>query len=215
MREKEQIETNVSSLSVASDEQIERTSIEKTKRLAQRLMDEPETRTTIFVHDDEKEEEKWDCETVLTTYSNIYNHPKLIATRSTPRIRLSNKTGLPLVDRPPSISSEEEDEGRADRPNISFERKKDETSEERRARKHAVKDMRRVRFFLREEPVETDSFVHLGSSSGEESHEDRFQTRRTETTPRTRSAFDSSTSAESSCHIIRRCCFLSLRSSDE
>ena len=171
-------------------------------------MDEPETRTTVFVHDDEKEEEKWDCETVLTTYSNIYNHPKLIATRSTPRIRLSNKTGLPLVERPPSISSEEEEE--EGRPSISFERKKDETSEERRARKHAVKDMRRVRYFYRKESVETDLFVHLGSSSGEESHEDRFQTRRTETITRTSSALDSSTSAESSCHIIRRrcsCCF--------
>lgn len=24
------------------------------------------------------EKEKWDCETILSTYSNIYNHPKLI-----------------------------------------------------------------------------------------------------------------------------------------
>lgn len=25
-----------------------------------------------------KEKEKWDCESILSTYSNIYNHPKLI-----------------------------------------------------------------------------------------------------------------------------------------
>lgn len=25
------------------------------------------------------EKEKWDCETILSTYSNIYNHPKLIS----------------------------------------------------------------------------------------------------------------------------------------
>lgn len=25
-----------------------------------------------------KEKEKWDCESILSTYSNIYNHPQLI-----------------------------------------------------------------------------------------------------------------------------------------
>jgi hypothetical protein len=32
--------------------------------------------------DDEEEDEpkqKWDCESILSTYSNLYNHPKLIA----------------------------------------------------------------------------------------------------------------------------------------
>lgn len=27
---------------------------------------------------DTREKEKWDCESILSTYSNIYNHPKLI-----------------------------------------------------------------------------------------------------------------------------------------
>lgn len=27
---------------------------------------------------DAREKEKWDCESILSTYSNIYNHPKLI-----------------------------------------------------------------------------------------------------------------------------------------
>lgn len=26
-----------------------------------------------------RERDKWDCESVLSTYSNIYNHPKLIS----------------------------------------------------------------------------------------------------------------------------------------
>lgn len=26
-----------------------------------------------------KSEDKWDCESILSTYSNIYNHPKLIS----------------------------------------------------------------------------------------------------------------------------------------
>ena len=25
-----------------------------------------------------EEKEKWDCETILSTYSNLYNHPKVI-----------------------------------------------------------------------------------------------------------------------------------------
>lgn len=25
-----------------------------------------------------REKDKWDCESILSTYSNIYNHPKLI-----------------------------------------------------------------------------------------------------------------------------------------
>lgn len=27
---------------------------------------------------DAREKDKWDCESILSTYSNIYNHPKLI-----------------------------------------------------------------------------------------------------------------------------------------
>lgn len=27
---------------------------------------------------DMSEKEKWDCQSILSTYSNIYNHPKLI-----------------------------------------------------------------------------------------------------------------------------------------
>lgn len=28
---------------------------------------------------DARERNKWDCESILSTYSNIYNHPKLIS----------------------------------------------------------------------------------------------------------------------------------------
>ena len=82
-----------------SDEQIEKGAIEKTKRLAKRLLNAPEKTTTITLQDDEKDDEKWDCETVLTTYSNTYNHPKLITQIPTNKIRLSKKTGLPLPDK--------------------------------------------------------------------------------------------------------------------
>lgn len=39
--------------------------------------------------------EKWDCETILSTYSNIYNHPKLIVEPSSNKIKIDKKTGLP------------------------------------------------------------------------------------------------------------------------
>ena len=64
-------------------------------------------------HDEEKEEEivalevsddeggekkkKWDCESILSTYSNIYNHPKIIdvPSKKLAKIQVNPKTGLP------------------------------------------------------------------------------------------------------------------------
>lgn len=43
---------------------------------------------------------KWDCESILSTYSNIYNHPKMIEVasrkRASDRIELNPKTGMPV-----------------------------------------------------------------------------------------------------------------------
>ena len=113
-------------------------------------MNEPEKVTTVVLQDDEKADEKWDCESILSTYSNAYNHPKLITQIPTNKIRLSRKTGLPLAENNKISTKEqqESDEEESDEDNTKttlFERKKGETSEERRARKHAVKEMRRVR----------------------------------------------------------------------
>ncbi|KAL2724217.1 caldesmon [Vespula squamosa] len=46
---------------------------------------------------DAREKEKWDCESILSTYSNIYNHPKLIVEqKKTPsKIKIHPKTGIP------------------------------------------------------------------------------------------------------------------------
>ncbi|XP_066153513.1 protein LTV1 homolog [Euwallacea fornicatus] len=41
------------------------------------------------------EEEKWDCETILSTYSNQYNHPKIIKEPLKNKIKVDNKTGIP------------------------------------------------------------------------------------------------------------------------
>lgn len=145
---------------IENDEDVQKAAIEKTKKLASRLVYDDEETTTIFVEEDKNNLDKWDCETILTTYSNIYNHPKLITLPSKQRIRLSNKTGLPLSEDSKKSSKEtktveeqetdDEDqddnlEDSSDQMKISFERKKGETSEERRARKHAIKEFRRDR----------------------------------------------------------------------
>jgi len=110
------------------------------------------------MQDDDIEIDKWDCQSILSTYSNLYNHPKVIATK---QIRLSKKTGLPLVEKtkkeqPVKSESdddddeeEEDDDTKNSQSTMVFERKKGETSEERRARKHAIKEMRRDRRMIK------------------------------------------------------------------
>lgn len=45
----------------------------------QRLEEEAETTSDEDLETIEvPEKQKWDCQSILTTYSNIYNHPKLI-----------------------------------------------------------------------------------------------------------------------------------------
>nr|ACO15015.1 LTV1 homolog [Caligus clemensi] len=41
------------------------------------------------------EQDGWDCETILSTYSNIYNHPRVISERKVEPIQISGKTGMP------------------------------------------------------------------------------------------------------------------------
>lgn len=50
---------------------------------------------------EDETQKKWDCESILSTYSNIYNHPKLIEeprkpAKSAPKISINPKTGLPM-----------------------------------------------------------------------------------------------------------------------
>ncbi|KAG7213301.1 hypothetical protein KM043_002600 [Ampulex compressa] len=43
-----------------------------------------------------REREKWDCESIISTYSNIYNHPKLISEPKGPgKIKIDPRTGIP------------------------------------------------------------------------------------------------------------------------
>ncbi|XP_022091362.1 protein LTV1 homolog isoform X2 [Acanthaster planci] len=99
-----------------------------------------------------KKEERWDCESILSTYSNLYNHPTTI--KEPPKnksIKLSKKTGMPLDVLPtPGPTKKQQERELHDEytlPSVAPSRPKDkkETSEERRLRKQAVKQDRRDR----------------------------------------------------------------------
>ena len=106
---------------------------------------------------EEKAGEKWDCESILSTYSNIYHHPKLISEK----IQL-NRSGLPKdvlgksgltasalkkLDRfnNEDVQTQDGDIDLASRVSELSVRNKHETLEEKRTRKQAVKALKRER----------------------------------------------------------------------
>jgi protein LTV1 len=107
-----------------------------------------------------EKEDTWDCETVLTTYSNLENHPRVIrarASRPVPKITLDPKTGLPTLNgdhqAPESRKgrhhlqsvAEDEDSREASVAKQTISRPRDESKEDKKARKQAVKAQRQVR----------------------------------------------------------------------
>ncbi|KAI7810824.1 protein LTV1 homolog [Triplophysa rosa] len=96
--------------------------------------------------------ERWDCETIISTYSNLYNRPKLIQdTPKTKPIKVSQKTGIPLdvlEKRGPTAKQVERMEriNESDLPRVSTQpRLQEESAEERKARKQAIKMERKER----------------------------------------------------------------------
>uniref|UniRef100_H3CLD4 Protein LTV1 homolog n=1 Tax=Tetraodon nigroviridis TaxID=99883 RepID=H3CLD4_TETNG len=97
-------------------------------------------------------EEKWDCETIISTYSNMYNRPKVIEEPKKPKpIRVSARTGIPLDVLPTRGLSAKQAErisriNDSDLPRVSTQaRDRQESREERKARKQAIKEERKER----------------------------------------------------------------------
>ncbi|KFQ30125.1 Protein LTV1, partial [Merops nubicus] len=112
---------------------------------------EEEKEEVVAVVIDEPKE-KWDCESILSTYSNLYNHPTLIKEPSKPKpIKISQKTGIPLHVLPQKGLTAKQMErmqliNGSDLPRTSTQpRAKGESREGRRARKQAVKEERKER----------------------------------------------------------------------
>jgi len=94
----------------------------------------------------EPEKEKWDCESIISTYSNIYNHPKLI--KEPKPIKLTKRLGIPTDVLKKSSRGERTETNLAkeeDHTGASHTRNKNETKEEKKVRKTAVKEERRNR----------------------------------------------------------------------
>ncbi|XP_050969145.1 protein LTV1 homolog [Labeo rohita] len=96
--------------------------------------------------------ERWDCETIISTYSNLYNRPKLIQDPPKPKqIRVSSKTGIPLDVLPKRGLTAKQVErmeriNDSDLPRVSTQpRSREESAEERKARKQAIKMERKER----------------------------------------------------------------------
>jgi protein LTV1 len=106
----------------------------------------------IFDVNEEKPRVEWDCESILSLRSNLYNHPGTIAEPKQPRIRL-RRNGLPMimdediVDDQTDMEKKEKDdlvdEESLNRTEVKHvtnaPRSKGETTDEKRARKAAVK----------------------------------------------------------------------------
>ncbi|XP_007422967.1 protein LTV1 homolog [Python bivittatus] len=111
--------------------------------------DESEEMVTLII---EEPKEKWDCESILSTYSNLYNHPKLIEVpQKLKSIEVSKKTGIPLdvlPQRGPTAKQTEHMQriNDCDLPRVSTQpRSKNESKEDRKARKQAIKEERKER----------------------------------------------------------------------
>ncbi|XP_005608270.2 protein LTV1 homolog [Equus caballus] len=100
----------------------------------------------------EEAKEKWDCESICSTYSNLYNHPQLIKYQPKPKqVQLSSKTGIPLNVLPKKGLTAKQVErmqliNDSDLPKVSTQpRSKNESKEDKRARKQAIKEERKER----------------------------------------------------------------------
>lgn len=107
------------------------------------------------------EQKQWDCETIISTYSNLDNHPSVIddsnGVRRRPRrqappvIRLDPRTQLPVGAAPERAPVQRDDFGSQRRAPATKAREKTETKEEKRKRKASVKQAARERRAVKSE----------------------------------------------------------------
>ncbi|KAF5352440.1 hypothetical protein D9756_005840 [Leucocoprinus leucothites] len=102
--------------------------------------------------EDMPKEDRWDCETILTTYSNLENHPRIIRVNSpknVPKISVDPKTGFPLVNglsthqpRRAVLTEDDSDDTETEstaHKRTTISRPRNESKEEKKARKAALK----------------------------------------------------------------------------
>lgn len=104
--------------------------------------------------------DNWDCQTVISTYSNIYNHPKIIRENGgrivagSKEIKINARTGMPVEwlqqqdkENQPTRNAENVDAEESDQEekiNKGERRDKAESKEEKKLRKEGIKADRKV-----------------------------------------------------------------------
>lgn len=127
--------------------------IEETKALIARFYTGEESEEETTASESEPDDSRqWDCESVLSTLSNTSNRPGRIG-----RIQVVKK---PQAPKPATIrEGREDDESSEDEavvlPDVSTVRERGEATEDRRQRKAAVKELRRMCRKMKKESKET------------------------------------------------------------
>lgn len=139
------------------DSQAPKDQIDEIRRELRETAFNPIGEESVIMEREEKVRDGWDCETILSTYTNIYNHPRFIKERSKRDILLLGKDGVPLgamaafremkrekkMERQEAVL-EEEEEDEVVPENRGEKRDKTETAEEKKARKALIKQERKV-----------------------------------------------------------------------
>ncbi|KAJ1984042.1 Protein ltv1 [Dimargaris verticillata] len=100
----------------------------------------------------------WDCESILSTYSNTENHPQLISEEPRRRIKLNSRTGMPSLEKDTATQEPDHDASESTaKVNRGAPRSKNETAEEKKQRKQAMKQQKQVR---RQEKKATKASYH-------------------------------------------------------
>lgn len=116
--------------------------------------DESEDEEELFAQFKKTEKPEWDCESVISTYSNLYNHPKIIANERKPSktvIEVGSRTGLPLgvlQKRKPTGAEAERKVADGDDSRLvvlNNVRDRAETKEAKHERKQQVREQRKER----------------------------------------------------------------------
>jgi len=131
--------------------------IEETKAIIERHYEtaedeESESDTELGGEDSDSESRTWDCESVLSTLSNLSNRPGKIG--SIKSIKKPTATMKPVKEEDEEEDDEDEDDI-VELPDVVTDRPKNETAEEKRQRKAAVKEMRRICRQMKKESKQT------------------------------------------------------------
>merc|ERR1719427_2603679 len=140
-----------------TEKALTRQQLEREREVQKNMLEESEESEMEEIEVKERRE-KWDCESELSTYSTLYNHPKLISERKPDQIKLSSKTGIPKnvlgrgltagalkqLDVDTGVLDDDVASVRSKISEFSI-RPKHETLEEKKTRKQGLKQVRKER----------------------------------------------------------------------